>query len=275
MRKYLLILLLFPCSSVLSQKMNDGDSWKAVQQKGEGTLAVVYYECPRLIEESNGTVKGVCVDILNDFTQFVKTKYNKTIKINYIAKEIEFSQYLNRVKSANNVIGVSNTSISEERKAEMKFSPYYLKTPLIVLTHKDAPNFKTLNELIQAGLTGQVEKETAYALYMQKLKKGSYPGLSIQYMPTTTAVVQELSKANKYFSVMDFTEYLGEIKTNPSIKRQPINLGSTDHLGFTMSKRSDWDVVFNEFLNDGYRESASYKKSITANLGSNFMTMVK
>ena len=74
---------------------------------------------------------------------------------------------------------------------------------------------------------------------------------------------------------MDFTEYLGEVKSNTNIKRQAINLNYNVPLGFIMSKKSDWDVLFNEFLTENYRNSLQYKKSITANLGANFMSLVK
>lgn len=275
MKKLFSVLFLFGTATSFAQSVAEGDSWKNVSQNGSGKLSIIYYECPKLIEEVNGKPKGVCVDVLNDFVQYIKSKYNKTVEITYAAKENDFGKFLKTVKSSNNIIGVSNTTINEERKAEMKFSPYYLKTPLIVLTNKSAPNFNTMKELADAGLSGQVEKETSYAAFMEKLKSGEFSKLTIQYQPTTPAVLQELSASNKYFSVMDFTEYLGEVKSNPNIKRQPINLNNNVPLGFIMSKRSDWDVLFNEFLTETYRNSISYKKSVSGNLGANFMSLVK
>jgi membrane-bound lytic murein transglycosylase MltF len=275
MKMSFLVLLACWSTTAMAQTVVEGDSWKSVKQNNGGTLSIVYYECPRLIEEVNGQPKGVCVDILNDFVQFVKTKYNKNVELKFAAKQDDFGQFLKRVKSSNNIIGVSNTTINDERKAEMKFSPYFLKTPLVVLTHKSAPNYVSLKELTDSGLAGQVEKETSYAAFMEKIKLEEFPKLSIQYQSSTADALKQLSSANKYFSVMDFTEYLGEVKLNPNIKRQPINLNNTVELGFVMSKRSDWDVLFNEFLTETYRNSLPYKKSITTNLGANFMTLVK
>jgi ABC-type amino acid transport substrate-binding protein len=275
MKKSFLLLLACWSTAAIAQTAVEGDSWKSVKQNNVGTLSIVYYECPRLIEEVNGQPKGVCVDILNDFVQFIKTKYNKNVELKFASKEEDFGQFLKTVKSSNNIIGVSNTTINDERKADMKFSPYYLKTPLVVLTNKNAPNYASLKELADAGLAGQVEKETSYAAFMEKIKSDEFSKLAIQYQPTTADALKQLSSANKYFSVMDFTEYLGEVKLNPNIKRQPINLNNTVELGFVMSKRADWDVLFNEFLTETYRNSLPYKKSITTNLGANFMTLVK
>ena len=252
-----------------------GDSWKTVNQTGQGKLSIVYYECPKLIEDTGGTPQGVCVDIMNDFVQFVKTKYNKTIRLEFVNKESDFGQFLKTVKSSSNVMGVSNVTITDDRKAEMKFSPYFLKTPLVILTNKSAPTFTSLKDLAASGLGGEVEKETSYAAFMQKLKSDNYPKMNIQYTASTSAVVDDLSLQNKYFSVMDFTEYLGEVKSNPNVKRQPINLGTSVQLGFIMSKKSDWDTLFNEFLNDEYRNSTSYKKNVAKYLGANFMSLVK
>jgi membrane-bound lytic murein transglycosylase MltF len=274
MKKSIIILLAFIATTSFAQKL-EGDSWKLVNQKGDGTLSVVYYECPKLIEDVNGTPKGMCVDILNDFAKFVKTKYNKTLDIKFVSRQNDFGQFLKTVKSSDNVIGVSNTTITDERKNEMKFSPYFIKTPLVILTNKATPNYKSLKELTASGLGGQVEKETSYAAFMDKLKENDFPKLNIQYLQSTAAVIEQLSAANKNFSVMDFTEYLGEVKSNPNIKRQPINLGHNVDLGFIMSKKSDWDLLFNEFLNDNYRNSTPYKKSLTTYLGANFLTLIK
>jgi membrane-bound lytic murein transglycosylase MltF len=274
MKKVFFILLLFSSTTTFTQ-IPEGDSWKAVSGNGVGKLSIVYYECPKLIEDVNGTPRGVCVDILNDFVKYVKSKYNKDIELSFAMKEDDFGKFLKTVKSSNNILGVSNTTINDERKSEMKFSPYYLKTPLVILTNKTAPSFTTLKELAESGLSGQVEKETSYAAFMQKLKSGDFPKLNIQYQPTTPVVLDQLAASNKFFSVMDFTEYLGEVKSNTNIKRQSINLNYNVPLGFIMSKKSDWDVLFNEFLTENYRNSVQYKKSITANLGANFMALVK
>jgi hypothetical protein len=273
MKKTFFIPLLLLSLTAFSQ-IPEGDSWKAVNGNGAGKLSIIYYECPNLIEDFNGIPKGVCVDILNDFVQYVKTKYNKDIALSFATKEDDFGKFLKTVKSSNNIIGVSNTTINDERKSEMKFSPYYLKTPLVVLTNKTAPNFTTLKELADSGLGGQVEKETSYAAFMKKMKS-DFPKLDIQYQLTTPVVLDQLSTSNKFFSVMDFTEYLGEVKSNTNIKRQAINLNYNVPLGFIMSKKSDWDVLFNEFLTENYRNSLQYKKSISANLGANFMSLVK
>jgi hypothetical protein len=274
MKKLFFILLLLLSANAFAQ-IPEGDSWKAVNGNGAGKLSIIYYECPKLIEDFNGSPRGVCVDILNDFVRYVKTKYNKDIELSFSAKENDFGKFLKTVKSSNTVLGVSNTTINDERKFEMKFSPYYLKTPLVVLTNKMAPNFATLKDLAESGLGGQVEKETSYAAFMQKMKSGDFPKLDIQYQTTTPVVLDQLSASNKFFSVMDFTEYLGEVKSNTNIKRQAINLNYNVPLGFIMSKKSDWDVLFNEFLTENYRNSLQYKKSISANLGANFMSLIK
>jgi hypothetical protein len=52
------------------------------------------------------------------------------------------------------------------------------------------------------------------------------------------------------------------------------NLGVQD-LGFVMSKQSDWDVIWNEFLNPEYRKIVSYKKIISKNLGATFLNLVR
>ena len=118
MNKLTFLILLFSTSSVCAQLQSD--SWESVKSTGKGTLSIVYYEQPGLIQKSQGQMKGVCVDILAEFKKFVKDKYNKDIEINYARNEKEFANFLKVVQTTNSVLGVTNTSITEERKKIFK-----------------------------------------------------------------------------------------------------------------------------------------------------------
>jgi len=59
------------------------------------------------------------------------------------------------------------------------------------------------------------------------------------------------------------------------IKRQMVDVGVVEELGFIMSKQTDWDAPLKEFLTHEYRSSIGYKKIISENLGATFMSLVK
>jgi ABC-type amino acid transport substrate-binding protein len=275
--KKLIALLLFVSASATAQKYS-GNSWAEVKSSGEGTLAVVYYEQPGLIYKAeDGKIKGVCVDILSDFAKYVDTKYGKKVTVDYVGREAEFSNFLKIGQSTPNIVAVTNTSITEERKKLMQFSPPFMSTQLVLLTHKNAPALRDLSELstVFKGFTAQVITGSTHVKYIENIKKEFYPELTITFAPSSETVIKNLTTNPKLFSILDFTEYIGVVRKKISVKRQEIELGNPEQLGFIMAKQTDWGVLFKEFLTEDYRKSVRYKEIIAENLGSSFLSLVR
>jgi ABC-type amino acid transport substrate-binding protein len=271
----LVIILLAATSSFSQQK---GDSWATIKSKGTGTLAILYYEQPGLIFKApDGKMKGVCADILLDFQKFVETKYGKKVAIQYVGEQNDFPKFLTTVQQTNNLFGVTNTSITEERKKIMKFTPPFMNNQVILLTNKNAPAIKSLSEIstVYKGFKAQVITGSTHALHMEKIKKDYYPELIIEQVPEGDVIIKNLSTDAKLFSVIDFTEYIGIIRRKIPVKKQEIDLGQPEPLGFIMSKQSDWDGPWKEFLTEDYRKSVRYKEIIAENLGSSFLSLVR
>jgi ABC-type amino acid transport substrate-binding protein len=277
--KYLLSV--FYCTFTLaafSQLYKSGDSWATVNSTGSGALNIVYYEQPGLIFKSpDGKMKGVCVDIVSDFQKYIETKYDKKIKINYLGEETEFPRFLTGIQSNINLMGVTNTTITEERKKILKFTPAFMNNQVILLTHKDAPMVKSLSEIstVFKGYSAQVISGSTHVLYMDKIKKDYFPDLKIENVPSGDIIIKNLSSNPKLFSIIDFTEYIGVIKKRIPVKKHDVDLGAPEALGFIMSKQSDWDEIWKEFLTPEYRKSVRYKEIIAENLGSSFLTLVR
>ena len=138
---------LLTLSTVCYSQNYKGDSWATVKSTGSGKLSIVYYEQPGLIFQADGKMKGVCVDILSDFQKYVDTKYGKKVAIDYVGEEKEFSNFLKVSQNTPNIIGVTNTSITDERKRTMKFSPPFMTTQLVLLTNKNTPALTKLEDL--------------------------------------------------------------------------------------------------------------------------------
>jgi ABC-type amino acid transport substrate-binding protein len=259
-------------------QLSKGDSWAKVKTGGSGTLAILYYEQPGLIYKApDGKVKGVCVDIILDFQKFVQTKYGKKITIEYVAEETDFPKFLTTIQQTNNLLGVTNTSITEERKKIMKFTPTFMSNQVILLTNKNAPSIKSLSEIPVAfkGFTAQVITGSTHVPQIERIKREFYPDLVVEYVTSGDAIIKNLSTNPKLFSVIDFTEYIGVIRKKIPVKKQDIELGNSEPLGFIMSKQSDWDGPWKEFLTEDYRKSVRYKEIIAENLGSSFLSLVR
>lgn len=271
-----LSLLLFSCYSVFSQ--TGGDSWAAVQKKGSGKLAILYYEQTGLVyKASDGKIKGVCMDIISDFQKFLETKYGKKVTIEIVGEQNDFPKFLTTIQQTHNLLGVTNTSITEERKKIMKFTPHFMSNQVILLTNKNAPSIKSLDEIpaVFKGFKAQVITGSTHVPQVEMIKKKYYPSLVIEYVPEGDIIIKNLATDPKLFSVIDFTEYIGVIRKKIPVKKQDVDLGEAEPLGFIMSKQTDWDGPWKEFLTEDYRKSVRYKEIISANLGNAFLTMVR
>jgi hypothetical protein len=174
-------------------------------------------------------------------------------------------------------LGVTNTSITDERKKIMKFTPTFMNNQVILLSHKNAPALKNLSEIatVFKGFKAQVISGSTHVQYMEKIKKDFYPDMKIENVPSGDIIIKNMSADPKIFSVIDFTEYIGVIKKRIPVKKHDVEIGSPEALGFIMSKQTDWDEVWNEFLTPEYRKSIRYKEIIAENLGSSFLSLVR
>jgi ABC-type amino acid transport substrate-binding protein len=270
------VLLLLYVSVGFSQKYS-GDSWAKVKSSGSGTLTVFYVQQPRLIYKEGDKLTGFCVDLLADFVLFVKEKHGKKITISYQGPETSFAEFLQQAQQSKFALGVTNVSITDERKKLMKFTPYFLANPLMLITHKDAPNLTSISE-IKAKLSGysaEVINGSTHIKYIEKLKKEQFPELKISYAKSGLEILTKMSENPKLFTILDFIVYTNATRKVLPLKNQQIDLNLTEELGFVMAKNSDWDEVWNEFLTPEYRKSVKYRKMIADNLGSSFLSMVK
>lgn len=276
MKTKLILLLLLAGSNVFSQK-SEGDSWATVKSNGAGTLAVIYYEQAGLIKDENGKPEGLCVEILKDFATFIQTKYQKKLTVKYIGKEPVFTNFLSTTQASDNILGVTNVTITDERKKILKFTPPFISNPVVLLTHKDAPAVANLAELSKKlnGYSAEIIGGSTHVKYINKIKKENWPSLSISYGPSGPEILKKIETNPKLFTILDFTEFVDANRKRLPIKKQNIELGEPEQLAFIMSKKSDWDVIWKEFLTDDYRKSAKYRKIVSDNLGMAFLSVLK
>ncbi|MFZ6002063.1 MAG: substrate-binding periplasmic protein [Bacteroidota bacterium] len=276
MRAILSLLGAFIFSASLAQKYT-GDSWAKVKSAGSGTLTVFYYEQPGLIYKDGGKMKGMCADLLTEFTNFVQTKYGKKVTINYAGAEPVFTEFLLAAQNNKDVLGVTNVNINEERKKLMKFTPYFLTNPVVLLTHKDAPTLTGFTDIKDklAGYTAEVIGGSTHVKHIEKIKKENWPGLKISIGPSGPEILKKMESNPKLFTILDFTEYIDATRKGLPVKKQNLDFGAAEELGFIMNKQTDWDEPWKEFLTPDYRKSVKYRKMIADNLGASFLAIVK
>ena len=173
--------LTFTSHLAFSQKYQ-GDSWATVKSNGSGVLTVVYSEQFGLVsKDKDGKVKGVCVDILSDFAKYIKEKHGKQLTIKYAGDIPVFSEFLSTAQSTPNILGVTNTTITEERKKILKFSPPYMSNRQVMLTNNKAPSLTSLKELPTKfpDFSAQVIAGSTHVQYIEKVKAEYMPSLKV------------------------------------------------------------------------------------------------
>jgi ABC-type amino acid transport substrate-binding protein len=276
MKKLITILLFTTLTQVLAQN-TVGDSWATIKTNGSGTLAVLYYEQAGLIQEVNGKPEGLCVEILKDFVDFVQAKHNKKITLQYVGKEPVFTNFLSATQKSTNLLGVTNVTITDERKKILKFTPPFISNPVVLLTHKEAPaiaNFSELSKKLE-GYSAEIIGGSTHVKYINKIKKENWPSLTITYGPSGQEIVKKIATNPKIFTILDFTEFVDATRKRLPIKKQNLEFGDPEQLAFVMSKRSDWDEIWKLFMTDEYRKSPKYRKNISDNLGMAFLSILK
>jgi hypothetical protein len=272
----LFILFLLVTNLAFAQKYK-GDSWATVNSKGSGTLGVVYYPQPGLIYEEGGKVKGVCAEILNDFVAYVQTMYNKKVTVQYLGAENVYSDFLKVAQTTPDILGVTNVTVTEERKKLFKFTPAFLSNEETLITHKDAPTVESLQKIGTAlnGYKAKMVVSSVHIKYIEQIKKNYMPSLEYSTGPSGAEILKEISTNPKLFTILDFTEYVDAARNKLPIKRQNVKVGELQELAFIMSKQTDWDKVWAEFLTPEYRKSEKYRKVIATNLGGAYLSMLK
>ncbi len=268
----ILIVLAYQLSAQVT-----GDSWATTKANGSGTLAVLYYEQAGLIQEVNGKPEGLCVEILKDFVDYVQAKHNKKITLQYVGKEPVFTNFLSTTQKSTNLLGVTNVTITDERKKILKFTPPFISNPIVLLTHKEAPavaNFAELSKKLE-GYTAEIIGGSTHVKYINKIKKENWPSLTITYGPSGQEILKKIAANPKIFTILDFTEFVDANRKRLPIKKQNLEFGDPEQLAFIMSKQSDWDEIWKLFMTDEYRKSPKYRKNISDNLGMAFLSILK
>ena len=276
MRIFLFLLFLLSSLSIFAQK-TEGDSWATVKANGSGTLAIIYYEQAGLIQDVNGKQEGLCVEILKDFVDYVKTKHNKKITLQYVGKEPVFTNFLSTTQKSINILGVTNVTITDERKKILKFTPPFISNPVVLLTHKEAPAVASFAELSKKldGYSAEIIGGSTHVKYINNIKKENWPSLTITYGPSGQEIIKKIGTNPKLFTIVDFTEFVDANRRRLPVKKQNLEFGDPEQLAFIMSKQSDWDEIWKLFLTGEYRKSPKFRKNVSDNLGMAFLSILK
>ncbi|MEM9859615.1 MAG: transporter substrate-binding domain-containing protein [Bacteroidota bacterium] len=268
------LALLFCLISVTSVRaQHTGDRWASVKSSKSGSLSLAYVETPGFVYQGkDGKLTGICVDIINDFVDYVNKKYGVNVTTKFVGNGSSFSAMYSGVrKSKGGVIGLGNITIRDSRKKEVKFSPAFITNFAILVTQPQVPTLTDISKIGETfkGLTAYAPKGTTNEKRLLNIKKKYFPEMTIKSAASSPETLDNVLSDKNGFAYLDLAFYLDAIQRRKGLKRHPVGDQSSEQFGFIMPLNNDWQPLMKEFFaaNGGYTSSMDYKEILRTHLG--------
>jgi putative glutamine transport system substrate-binding protein len=257
-----------------------GDSFQSAKTSKSANLTYVYAGVNGFANKgADGKLAGLFVDLMNEFESYISTKYGITVNSTYVpVKGGDFQLFLNDVKNGNGgVFGLNTTTIKEERKAFLKFSPAILNNISVLISNRSLPTLSSMGN-ISSEFSGKVAYTAAGSTYHERLKdlksKG-FSNLQIKMVSSEYDIIDSILTDENSFGFIDISFYLEYLKQRKAIKRHPVGDLGGEQYGIIMPLSSDWQPVIAEFLNSGFLDSSEYRQIVIDNLGKGALRMLE
>ena len=243
------------------------------------TLFINYYSQAAFAFQENGEVKGLEIDIVNEYLLWLKNQKQLSVAVKYV-KFTDFDLFYSKTKAASkNTMGLGSVTTNPERMKEVDFTTAYLKNVSYCITNGNAPDIKskTPNEIVKVlgAMTAVTLTNSTLNNYLNDIKKVYLPELKIIAQTSETKILDEIARNVLYFGYVDAVSFWFYLKNNPSrfLKMQKFLSQSQEELAFMMPKGSQHKAMFNEFFNGatGFRKNKNYRLILEKYLGT-FMT---
>ena len=269
----ILFFISFDCISQLR-----GDSFASANNSKIANVTYVYTGVKGFAQNQDGEVKGLLVDLMREFENYVEEKHG--IKINTSYQEIQdgdFQAFLNSVRDGSGgVFGINTTTIREDRKSFLKFSPAYLNNISVLVTNRSVATLTRLNKIGTefGSLYAVTAPGTTYEKRVLEVKSKFHPNVEIQQVPGEYDIVDRVATDENAFGFVDISFYLEYLYAKKPVKRHPVGDKGGEEYGIIMPLNSDWQPVITEFLNSGFLESPEYRQIVIGHLGKGALRML-
>lgn len=222
------------------------------------TLNVNYYENFPYAYTENGVLKGIEVDIIKKYVEWLKLQKDIITIVNYKGYK-EFSEFYNAVKKGGpRNIGLGSVTITEERTKEVAFSPAYLRNIAVLITNGAVPSIKNPTTEEVNKVFGQMEalavNESSHLKYMNAIKSSYLPTMQINGTETQNAILDKIAKDGKSYGYVDIVAFWAYIKKNKKtyLKIQKAFNQPYEDLGFVLPFGASHFSSLNEFFENGF-----------------------
>jgi hypothetical protein len=272
MRTLLLFLLILVGGTVFSQNYS-GDTWANVKANKAGTISLCYVETPSFVyKDKTGNLTGICVDIINDFINWVNKNKGVILTSRFVGDGSSFRGMYDKAKtSSGGVFGIGNVTITDERRREVKFSPPIITNFAILITQPSVPTLTSLEDIgkVFANMTAYTAKGTLNEKRIMDIKQKYFPSMKVVTTTTSQETLEKVFIDPEGFAYLDLAFYIEAVQLKKPVKRHAVGDKAAEQFGIVMPMNSDWGPVMEEFFkaNSGYTNSTEYKRILIKHLG--------
>jgi ABC-type amino acid transport substrate-binding protein len=233
-------------------------SFAAVRSQSADSLIIHYYENFPYAYTESGKLKGIEIDIMEEYVMWLKQKKNASVVVTYKPYN-EFSTFYNSVKDGNsNVLGLGSVTSNGEREKDVSFSAPYLQNVAVLITAGKVPTIRQKTQAEVSKILGSLSavgvNKSSHAGYLEDIRKTFIPSLKIDFTETQTRVLEKIISDSNVFGYVDIVAYWAFLKKNPSkfLKIQKVFNEPKENFSFITPKKSVHLETLNEFFESGF-----------------------
>ncbi len=239
---------------------------------GQDSLIIHYQVRMPYAYTESAAVRGIEVDIMNEYLLWLATKKKKAVGFRYV-QHADQQSVVTAMKSGNpNNFGLISVTPSAELSREIDFTVPYLKHVAFCVSNGNSPEIKTKTKddviRVLGAMSALTVTNTSLNNYLNDLKKTYIQDLKIMTKPDDFLILSEITKNVLYFGYVDAVHFQQFLKSNPTkvLKVQKPLTVSKDPFAFALPKNSNHRLLFNEFFNT-FKTTPAYKALLERHLG--------
>lgn len=239
------------------------------------TLLVCYYNQNPYAYAEGPAMKGLEIEIVQEYILWLQEKKNKTVSLKYFAYDSFEDFYFSFKRVNGNRIGLGSVTINPERTKDIDFTAPYLKDVALLITNGHCVDIKTKTaaEIMTAlgSMTAVTMNNTSLNKYVLELKKEYLKNVSVSYEKDEKAILDDIHRNPLHFGYVNSVTFWYYLRKYPQkfLKMQRVLSKSTQQLGFMLPKESPHKASFDEFFAgpNGFKSTVKYRAILEKYLG--------
>jgi len=243
------------------------------EARSEGEADVVFFYVPSsgfAYRDEEARLTGVTAELLRDFAGYVAERYGIDMRIEWQEEE-RWADFYGYVRdSEGGAFGVGNVTITDERRAELDFSPPYLTNVAVLVTHESVPELDAMEVIGDAfrGLTALPYPGTLHEARLNAIRDRWLPDMPIRPVASNDELLALIAEGGR-FGYMDVYNYWRARQAGQPLRRHSVGDDASETFGVILPHGSDWTAVMEEFFSrdGGYVESDRFGFFLRTHLG--------